>query len=431
MIFVSNSITQTWLYRAGLFALALLPVAHLTSLGVMEMAGFLLFVTSAGLFLMECVTDAPLAFSRVRSIVALPVFGYGIITIISTLMMLESVDDQLAVLSELKWILYFFAFAYFFERFANSSWCSYLGPFLIVIALMGVFALLQFFFGWEFPRAVRVVDPVGDFFRVTGFFNVPQSFAGNTGMAVLFVVGILSCNYVRPWKSNLPVLFFAAPPIILGSIAVLLTLTRSAWLAWAAVLIFAAGRVRLTWSFFAAFLMACCLAQIVQSNGIIAARLLSDTGHHQASIEQRIEIWQANWQMLTDYPLLGVGPEKNIERIDEYYDSTALHRRIASAHNNVLEVATTRGIFAAVSYCLVAAYFLITALRLANSSDAGVLVSAVATGSLYAQVYFHILGIVDNNFFDREAKNLIIFVWALTSAASIRRHKSTSGKCAF
>ena len=51
--------TQTWLYRAGLCALVLLPVAHLTSLGVMEMAGFVLLVASLGLFVNEVLADAP------------------------------------------------------------------------------------------------------------------------------------------------------------------------------------------------------------------------------------------------------------------------------------------------------------------------------------------------------------------------------------
>ena len=335
--------SQTWLYRAGLCALILLPVAHLTSLGVMEMAGFLLLLASLGLFLAEYLTDAPTALSRVRSRVALPILGYSMMTIMSAWVMLESTEDQLSALRELKWVLYLVAFTYFLERFANPSWCWVIRPFLMIISVLGFFALIQFFSGWELPRTERVVDPVGNFFRVTGFFNVPQSFAGNIGMAVFFVVGFISCSYARIWKENRVVVVSALLSMLLGSVAVLLTLTRSAWLAGTAVFLFAVSRVNLTWSLITAIFIACCLGLIVQSNSIFAARLLSDTGHHQASIEQRIEIWRANWQMFQDYPFLGVGPGKNVERLSEYFDTAAEHRRITSSHNNVLEVATTRG----------------------------------------------------------------------------------------
>ena len=99
--------TQTWLYRAGLFALVILPVAHLTSLGVMEMAGFLALLAGLGLFLVECAADAQMALSRIKSVVALPILGYSIFTMFSALMMLESVDDQLVALRELKWVYTF------------------------------------------------------------------------------------------------------------------------------------------------------------------------------------------------------------------------------------------------------------------------------------------------------------------------------------
>ena len=68
----------------------------------MEMAGFFLLVASLGLFLTECVADTPMALSRIRSAVALPILGYSIATIVSAFVMLENVDDQLAALRELK-----------------------------------------------------------------------------------------------------------------------------------------------------------------------------------------------------------------------------------------------------------------------------------------------------------------------------------------
>ena len=185
--------TQTWLYRTGLCALILLPVAHLTSLGVMEMAGFVLLVASLSLFLTEALTDAPTALSRVRSIVVLPILSYSVLTLISAFVMLESGEDQLAALRELKWVLYLFAFAYFFERYFTEAWARYLPVLATLIALMGALSLVQFLYGLEYPRVESVLEQWGDYYRVTGLFNVPQSFAGNLGLA-LFMCWASRCH---------------------------------------------------------------------------------------------------------------------------------------------------------------------------------------------------------------------------------------------
>jgi len=155
----------------------------------MEVAGFVLLVACAGLFISEAINDGLIALNRLRSASALPILGYTAVTLISITLMLEHADDQLSALRELKWVLYFFAFAYFFERYFNSAWGRYLPVFAAVIAVVGAFSIGQFLFGVEYPRPESVLERWGDYFRVTGLFNVPQSFAGNLGMAVFFLLG--------------------------------------------------------------------------------------------------------------------------------------------------------------------------------------------------------------------------------------------------
>ena len=422
--------TQTWLYRSGLCALVLLPVAHLTSLGVMEMAGFLLFVASLGLFLTECIADTPMALSRIRSTVALPILGYSIVTMVSAFVMLENVDDQLAALRELKWVIYVFAFAYFLERYGAASWSGYFRLFLFLVTILSLFAIAQFLYGWEYPRADRVVDPVASYFRVTGLFNVSQSFAGNMGMAVFFMIGVCSVGVMGSWASARPILALSTLAIVLGWIAVVLTLTRSAWFAGALVLIVAASRLKRIWGLGAVVMVVLGFGLTVQSNGIFAERLLSETGPHRASIEHRQEVWEANWQIFKEHPLLGIGPGQNVEKLDQYFDAASVHRRITSAHNNFLEVAASRGTFALLCYCAISLYFLAISLRVASGKKSCALLRAIATGSLLAQIYFHVLGVVDSNFFDREVKNMLTFLWAITLAAAARLKKTKTKECA-
>jgi hypothetical protein len=53
-------------------------------------------------------------------------------------------------------------------------------------------------------------------------------------------------------------------------------------------------------------------------------------------------------------------------------------------------------------------------------------VRSIGAGSLCAQVYFHILGLVDSNFFDQEVKNIVVWIWALTAAAYSRKREAAA-----
>ena len=82
-------------------ALTLLPVAHLTSLSVMEMAGFVLLVVCAGLFVSEAINDGLIALNRLRSASALPILGYTAVTLFCLTLMLEIAADLLSAMREL------------------------------------------------------------------------------------------------------------------------------------------------------------------------------------------------------------------------------------------------------------------------------------------------------------------------------------------
>ena len=70
----------------------------------------------------------------------------------------------------------------------------------------------------------------------------------------------------------------------------------------------------------------------------------------------------------------------------------------------------------ALFYLWFCAYFLWAAYSLSKREDVDGLVRSIALGSLYSQLYFHLLGLVDSPFFDQEVKNMIVFIWALTFA---------------
>ena len=410
--------TEKWLVRVGLCALTLLPVAHLTSLGVMEMAGFVLLVVCAGLFVSEAINDGLIALNRVRSASALPILGYTAVTLISITLMLEHAVDQLSALRELKWVLYFFAFAYFFERFFNTAWGRYLPVFAAVITVMGAFSIGQFLFGIEYPRPESVLERWGDYFRVTGLFNVPQSFAGNLGMAVFFLLGMTLGQHREAVSVSIGLPWQYLVTLALGASGLVLSLTRAAWVASAVVGVLALGRVKKTWGL---LLLLCLIGLAALGNGsqtVFGDRFSGEIDLNQQSIAHREALWEANWEIVKVHPWLGIGPWQNVKQLPAYYrqNQSITSSYIGHAHNNVLQVMASQGAFAAVFYLWFCAYFLWAAHSVSKRENADCLVRGLALGSLYSQLYFHLLGLVDSPFFDQEVKNMIVFIWALTFA---------------
>ena len=412
------------LSRLAISAAALLPLAHLTSLGVMEVLGFLLLVTSATLFSLEWLAAPSAAMGRLQTGVAGPILGYTLFSLLSIGLMLEQTDHQLDALRELKWVLYFFAFMYFFHRYFSGAWERYIPALCVAVMLMGVFTLCQFLYGWEWPRSQSVLAPWGSYYRVTGFFNQPQSIAGNLGMAVFFLLGIGLAGFSAQPQSAGRASPFLVASVALGSLGVLLTLTRAAWVGLAVTLVVALARVNKKWGVVALLGMVLLVISSLYSGSIFGDRLSSDVVVNTKSIEVRLELWAANWQMFLSQPYLGVGPGQNLFQLEGVYaQGDVEHGVIDRAHNNVLEHLAALGLFVASLYLIVSGYFLWAAYYLSSRLNTGAFTRAIGAGSLLAQIYFHILGLVDSNFFDQEVKNSIVWFWALTAALSLRHRK--------
>jgi len=417
-------VIEKLLSRLAISAAALLPLAHLTSLGMMEVLGFLLLVTCATLFSLEWLAAPGAAIGRLRTGAAGPIFGYTLFSLLSIGLMLEQTDHQLDALRELKWVLYFFALMYFFHRYFTEAWERYIPALCVAVMLMGIFTLCQFLYGWEWPRSQSVLAPWGSYYRVTGFFNQPQSIAGNLGMAVFFLLGIGLADFSAHPQSAERASPFLLAAVALGSLGVLLTLTRAAWVGLAVTLVVALARVNKKWGVIALLGMVLLVISSLYSGSIFGDRLSSDVVVNTKSIEVRLELWAANWQMFLSQPYLGVGPGQNLFQLGEVYAQAAVeHGVIDRAHNNVLEHLAAMGIFVASLYLIVSGYFLWAAYCLSSRLNTATFTRAIGAGSLLAQIYFHILGLVDSNFFDQEVKNSIVWFWALTAAVFLRHRK--------
>jgi len=414
---MADKVIDKLLTRLALAAAVLLPIAHLTSLGVMEMCGFVLFATGTLLFMREAMRDPAGALGRMRAGAVAPVAGYTVFSLLSIGLMLSQADDQIEALRELKWVLYFFAFLYSFERAWNNSWRRFIPVLATTVSLMGLFALGQFVKGWEWPRPESVLAPWGHYFRVTGFFNTPQSFAGNLGMATFFLLGYGLAGSVGASRVTQKLPLHLAVSAVMGALGVVLTLTRSAWFAGATIAVLALGRFKKSWGALALLALMCLSGLTVYSGSVFSDRLSGEVDLNIQSIEIRQELWSANWRMFSEYPILGVGPGQNVKQLENYYDNGAVEYAIIDrAHNNILEHLAGQGIFAAIFYLIFSGYFIWIAYWLSRQQSFGDFARGIGSGSLFAQIYFQALGLVDSNFFDQEVKNAVVYLWALTAA---------------
>ena len=225
-----------------------------------------------------------------------------------------------------------FALMYFFHPPFTEAWERIIQP-CAEVMLMGIFTLCQFLYGWSGQVAVGV-GTVGFVLRVTGSFNQPQSIAGNLGIAVFFLLGIGLAGF----SAHPQVLGRASPFLVaavaLGSLGVLLTLTRAAWVGLAVTLVIALARINKKWGVVALLGMVLLVISSLYSGSIFGDRLSSDVVVNTKSIEVRLELWAANWQMFLNQPYLGVGPGQNLFQLEGVYaQGDVEHGVIDLAHN--------------------------------------------------------------------------------------------------
>jgi O-antigen ligase len=231
--------------------------------------------------------------------------------------------------------------------------------------------------------------------RITGTATHVMTFSGELmPLAILFA--ILWIHTRKHWMLI---------PATLATFALLLTFTRSAWLAWVVamgvILLFARPR----WIAYAAPLA---ILFITFAPLPIFARFISVFDTKQESNLDRIRMVQAGVEIIRDYPLFGVGPA-NIKQIYPLYRMHDAPRyRVPHLHNNVVQIWAERGVVALVAYALLLFFFVRECVRAwpgpaRRWAQAGIAVAAALTCA----------GMFEFNFGDTEVFYLMLDVFAL------------------
>jgi O-antigen ligase len=340
---------------------------------------------------------------------------FGLVTL-SALVNAHTFSEGLDIVGWARWIALLYIFTWCFRQFLTPRWERWHGVLLGLCCLLGVYAIIQFLYGVELVHRHYRLNQLGDYFRASGFFTLCLTFAYQMGMAGLTALA-LALEKANSQKIRESVL--AAFAFGFCTLAVILSLTRGAWLAYGiACFIGIAIASQRRWIVLAPT-AGLVLVAILAKGQFFLSRVTSLLNPLESSNYLHVLVWKANWLIFLDHPLLGVGLGLNTPLMPQYYAQLGYPTETfkSHAHNDLLQMLAGVGLFGALCYIIFCAWFLraayLTWRRLPSNAT---WYRSLALGSFLAQIYFHIGALTQCNFTNGINNHLLIFLWALTAA---------------
>ncbi len=267
---------------------------------------------------------------------------------------------------------------------------------VLVSACVAAYGIVQHVTGIDVYRAAlgreTAVLPRGpghSGYAVVGFFSSYLTFAH----VMIFPLAFGGALALRGDRLGL-----VAAPLVAG--VLILSTARGAWLAALAVAmaLVLAGRSRSRLPALGVVVVAVALAFAFRPDlRDHAARMFLPGGENTG----RVGIYRANFEIIHDHPVLGLGFGRYKRAATPYYDRHPEADRRSHAHSNYLQIAAEAGLVGLAAF----AFLWAQALRLgwtalASASDVGV--ASTATGAWAALVGFLVGGITQYTFGDNE-----------------------------
>ncbi|MCP4654339.1 MAG: hypothetical protein GY856_02860 [bacterium] len=263
---------------------------------------------------------------------------------------------------------------------------------IALIALLAVHGIAQYYF-----TDYGTLDN-----RIVGAFSHYQTFAGVLLIGDLLLLAriVSGQGWKRPWH-------WAALVVINWTL--LLTLTRGAWVA--AAITFTAYVLVRARRFFVVYVAAALLVVLLVPDSWGRIRSIVDLRNE--SNYDRLCMVEAGLYMISERPLLGLGPGMVRSRYPIYRNPTAPRFTVPHLHNAYLELAAERGLLSLAAYLWLMGAGLWLAYR-AYRREGGPRGSRadLYVGVILALVGFNIAGVFEDNWQDTEVQRLILFLLA-------------------
>ena len=254
-------------------------------------------------------------------------------------------------------------------------------------AMMGVWGIIQY--------ALAVGDPE---LRIAGPMSTYMTYAGWLMVVVLVLWAELVLSPRGRW-------WYLLPSALIGSTALLLSYTRSAWVGMALGLLMLAAvwqrRLLLLYPLLAV------LVWLAVPRAVLD-RALSIFDLQQHANYDRVCMVISGVQMIRDHPWTGVGLDMVRRVYPLYRRDDAPQWRTPHLHNNLLQIAAERGLLALAAYVWFLAAFFTATWRGLPALAGGDRAAAAAT--LIAVVGVTATGFFEYNFWDAEIQYLTLIL---------------------
>ena len=242
--------------------------------------------------------------------------------------------------------------------------------------------------------------------RVPGLFSHYQTFAGVLLLGALLLVARLTSGNRRHR------LWYGAA-LFLVVWAMLLTLTRGAWVAFMVTLgVFVLLRAR---RHFGKYLAAAGIALVLFVSFAPeswSSRMRSIVDVRDASNYDRLCMADAAFYMISERPLFGIGPEMVRHRYPLYRHPTAPRFTVPHLHNTFLQLAAEQGLLSLLAYLWLMGAGLVLAWRGYRKTPQGS-PADLYLGVILAIIGFNLAGLFEDNWRDTEVQRLILFLLAV------------------
>ncbi len=228
--------------------------------------------------------------------------------------------------------------------------------------------------------------------RLTGFVGHYMTEGGLMMMALLFIVALFLFEGFR-WEYVL-----SAAAVL---IALLLTLTRSAWVGAFFGLVFLLYRKKKA---LAGLLVPSVLAGLLLAPSKIRDRALSIFSLSNPTNVERINMWRVGLRMAKLRPIFGIGQNMASRIYPKYRRKDLPPPEIPHLHNTYLQIAVERGALGILSFL---AFVFLIIKQLWNRKD------PEALGALAVMLGFLVSGFFEYNFGDSEVKIAFLIIISL------------------
>lgn len=267
-----------------------------------------------------------------------------------------------------------------------------------MVSLLAVHGIVQHFVG-DYGSLHR---------RIEGLFSHYQTFSGILLIGEMLLLGrmVAGNGYRRLWQ-------WVALALI--NWALLLTLTRGAWVALGAVLtllvIFRLRRFLLGYLLLTLFASGLFFLVAPES---WTQRMRSIVDLQDPSNYDRLCMAEASFYMIAERPLFGIGPEMVQERYPIYRHPSAPRLTVPHLHNTFLQIAAEQGLLSLAAYLgLMIATVTLAYRAFQEEGESRGPRADLYLGVLLAMMGFNLAGLFEDNWRDTEVQRLALFLIAV------------------